>query len=120
MDFVTTISDDILARKKMQVEDYINYILSESQPLDEIAICCFARMYHLHVEITMDSMFWTTCQDHDFHKCDKLLGFIGSLNFVSIRWKTTSDENIPEPEPEPGTSQNYTGKIVIYLGFGLS
>ena len=38
----------------MPVTDYINYILSECQPLDEIAIWCFARMYYIHIGIIMD------------------------------------------------------------------
>ena len=101
-DFLTEISSHILAWKKMPVTDYINYILSECQPFDEIAICCFARMYHIHIRIIMDDMYWTTRKDHDLKKCDKLLGFIGGLQFVSIKWKTTDDNK--DEESEPGTS----------------
>ena len=82
------ISSEILSQKKMHSDDYIYYILSESQPLDEIGICCFARMYHLHIGIIMDTMYWTAHRDHDIQKCDKLLGFMGGLKFVSM--KTTS------------------------------
>ena len=35
-------------------------------------------------------------------KCDKLLDFIGGLQFVSIKWKTTDDNK--DEESEPGTS----------------
>ena len=77
----------------MNIDDYINYILSESQPLDEIGKCCFSWMYHLHVGIIMDMMYWTTRHDHDIHKCDKLLGYIGGLSFVSMRWKVTPEKS---------------------------
>ena len=99
-DFLTNISSHILARKKMPVTDYMNYILSECQPFDEIAICCFARMYHIHIGIIMDDMYWTTRKDHDLKKCDKLLGFIGGLQFVSIKRKTTDDNTDEESEPD--------------------
>ena len=101
-DFLTEISSHILAQKKMPVSDYINYILSECQPFDEIAICCFARMYRIHIGIIMDDMYWTTQKDHDLKKCDKILGFIGGIQFVSIKWKTTDDNK--DEESEPGTS----------------
>ena len=48
----------------------------------------------------MDTMYWTTHQDHDLHKCHKLLGYIGGLSFTSIKWKTSVDSE-PEPEHEP-------------------
>ena len=99
-EFVWKISSDILSCKKQCLEYYINYILSESQPLDEIALCCFAQMYHIHIEIIMDMMYWTTCQDHDLHKYHKLLGYIGGLSFTSIKWNTSVDSE-PEPEHEP-------------------
>ena len=98
---MTQISSNILARKKQPLEDYINYILSEGQPLDEIAICCFMRMYHIHIAVIMDSMFWTTCKDHDLQKCNKILGFIGSLSFISMKWKTQAEDTHVEQEPGP-------------------
>ena len=55
-------------------------------------------------------MFWTTHKDHDLHKCDKLFGFIGGLNFVSIKWKTTDDNKVAELEPEPEPSTSHLGK----------
>ena len=79
MEFLLQIASDILSLNNQPIDDYINYILSESQPLDEIGICCFAKMYRLHIAIIMDTMFWTTCQDHDINKCDKILGFKGGL-----------------------------------------
>ena len=57
VEFLLQISSDILSWKNMHIDDYINHILSESQPLDEIGICCFARMYHLHIGIIMDMMY---------------------------------------------------------------
>ena len=67
-DFLTEISSHILAQKKMPTTDYINYILSECKPFDEIAICCFARMYHIHIGIILDYMYWTTQKDHDLEE----------------------------------------------------
>ena len=105
------IASDILSIKKQAIDDYINSILSDSQPLDQIGICCFTRMYHLHIGIIMDTMFWTTHQDHDINKCDKILGFKGGLRFVSMKWKTTPDspeKSTSEQESETGTSDKDT------------
>ena len=52
----------------------------------------------------MDTMYWTTCQDHNIQQCDKLFGFMGGLKFVSMKWKTTTDDPISEEEAVPGTS----------------
>ena len=38
LEFLLQIACDILSQKKQPINDYINYILSESQPLDEIRI----------------------------------------------------------------------------------
>ena len=106
-DFLLQISSDILSWEKIHIDDYINYIISENQPLDEIAIFCFARMYHLHIDIIMDTMYWTTHRDHNIKKCDKLLGFMGGLKFVGMRWKTTTvtpDNSSSEEENVAGTS----------------
>lgn len=94
----------------MPLSDYVNYMLSECQPLDEIAICCFARMYHIHIGIVMDNMFWTTRKDHDLNKCDKLLGFIGGLKFVSIKWKTRADNTVPDSELQHKPSTSHLNK----------
>ena len=106
--FLLQISSDILSQKKIHIDDdYINYIISENQPLDEIAICCFARMYHLHIGIILDTMYWTTCRDYNIQKCDKLLGFMGSLKFVGMKWKTmpvTPDNSSSEEDDVAGTS----------------
>ena len=106
VDFLLQISSDILSQKKIHIDDYINYIISENQPLDEIAICCFARMYHLHIGIIMDTMYWTTHRDHNIQKCDKLLGFMGSLKFVGMEWKTTpvTPDNSSSEDDVAGTS----------------
>ena len=106
-EFLLQIASDILSHKKQPIDDHINYILAESQPLDEIGICCFARMYHLHIAIIMDTMFWTTRWDHDINKCDQILGFKGGLQFVSMKWKTktdNADKPTSEAELDPQTS----------------
>ena len=107
-DFSLQIASDILSRKKQPIDDCISCILSESQPFDEIAICCFARMYHLHVGIIMDTQYWTTHHDHDIQKCDKLLGFLGGLKFVSMKWKSTPENSSCEGQSEPEMSDSDT------------
>ena len=112
-EFLLQVASDILSHKKQPIDDYINYILSESQPLEEIRICCSARMYHLHIAIIMDTIYWTTCQDQDINKCDKILGFKGGLQFVSMKQKTTADDAdkpTSEPELDPHTSNVDTTK----------
>ena len=67
--------------------------------MDEIAICCFARMYHIHVAVIMGLMFWILEKTKIFISVMKL-GFIGSLSFISMKWKTSTGDT----DPEPGTS----------------
>ena len=105
-EFLLQIKSDILSCKKQPINDYTSYILSESQPLDKIGICCFARMYHLYVGIIMDTQYWTTHRDHDIQKCDKLLGFLGSLKFVSMKWKSTQGNSSSEGQSEPEISDS--------------
>ena len=51
-------------------------------------------------------MFWTTHKDHDLQKCGKILGFIGGLNFIGMKWKTQNEDTHVEQEPGPsGTSK---------------
>ena len=51
-------------------------------------------------------MYWTTRNDHDLHKCHKLLDYMGGLNFISIKWKTSMVSE-PELEHEPDTRKSY-------------
>ena len=63
-------------------------------------------------------MYWTTRKDHDLKKCDKLLGFIGGLQFVSIKWKTTDDNKDEESEPDTsglGNTPDNHGRISYNL-----
>ena len=108
LEFLLQITSDILSCKKQPINDYISYILSESQPLDEIGICCFTHMYHLHVGIIMGTQYWTTHHDHDIQKCDKLLSFLGSLKFVSMKWKSTPENSSSEGQSEPEVSDSDT------------
>ena len=51
-------------------------------------------------------------------KCDKLLGFIGGLQFVSIKWKTTDDNKDEESEPDTsghGSTPDNHGRISYNL-----
>ena len=107
-DFLLQIASDILSRKKQPIDDYISCILSDNQPFDEIAICCFTHLYHLHVGIIMDTQYWTTHHDHDIQKCNKILGFLGGLKFVSMKWESTPENCSSEGQSEPEMSDSDT------------
>ena len=64
-------------------------------------------MYHLHVGIIMDMQYWTTVMIMIF-KNAMLLGFLGGLKFVSMKWKSTPENSSSEGQSEPEISGSDT------------
>ena len=60
INFVEKVGSIILQHKGLSMENYISMMSQIGQPLDEIGIVLVARMYHIHVAIIQDDMFWTT------------------------------------------------------------
>ena len=84
INFVQHIGSYLFDVKGLDVQQYIDSMANNGQPLDEIGIVVIACMYHVHIGIIMDGCFWTSCRDHDLKECKILLSWQGQLNFVDI------------------------------------
>ena len=65
MTFVEKVGTHILSCKGITTDNYIAMMSEIGQPLDEIGIVLVARMYHIHIAIIQDNMYWTTRHDHN-------------------------------------------------------
>ena len=76
-----------LSCKGITTDNYIAMMSEIGQPLDEIAIVLVARMYHIHIAIIQDNMYWTTRRDHNIVFCKVVFGWQGKLKFIDIKRK---------------------------------
>ena len=55
--------------KRFGVDTYIDNMMKPVFKFDEIALLCYARMYHRHIFIMMECTFWTSHKDNNVNKC---------------------------------------------------
>ena len=80
-DWVHKISKTLLSKRKEQLHDYLQFIISPNTILDEIGITPIVRMYNTHVGVVIKGRLWTTQLIGDINMCDVVLAFLGKLQF---------------------------------------
>ena len=80
-DWVHKISKTLLSKKKEQLHDYLQFIITPNTILDEIGITLIARMYDIHVGAVIKERLWATQMIADINMCDVVLAFMGKLQF---------------------------------------
>ena len=86
-DWIVKIGTNILVKKGLDVDTYMDNMTKPSFKFDEIALLCYARMYHRHIFIMMEGRFWTSHQDNDVNKCHLRYASLGNLQFGMLRAK---------------------------------
>ena len=94
MTWLQKISANILDKKKLRLEDYLNGLISDSAPFDEIGILIFSRMFHIHMCVLMKGYFWTTNDNEDMEQCDITLVYRGALVFDDTTRKVDNEEDL--------------------------
>ena len=86
-DWIVKIGTKFLARKGLDVDTYIDSMTKPGFQFDEIALLCYARMYHRHILIMMEGRFWTSRKDNDVNKYRLRYAFLGNLQFGRVTGK---------------------------------
>ena len=60
MYFVEAVGGQLIRKKGLDVQDYMNSIVEPQAPIDEIGIVLLALMYKMHVCIFLEGKYFTT------------------------------------------------------------
>ena len=71
----------ITEKKRLRLESYLHYIISDNLVIDEICLVILAKMYKIHIGILYRSDYWTTNKSKDIDTCDIVFAYRGKLNF---------------------------------------
>ena len=85
MEWMQQISTRTLESKGLTLDDYMYSMSQYNQPLDEIAILAFARMYHVHIAILQNGCYWSTNHNKKLEECNIFLLYYGKLEFEDTR-----------------------------------
>ena len=100
MSWVQEISANILDKKKIQIKDYLNGLISESSPIDEIGLLIFSRIYHIHLSVLLKGYIWMTNANENIEKCDMTLVYRGCLAFNDATRKIDNSGNSDDNKGE--------------------
>ena len=79
--FKTTMQS-ILAKKGMDIDEYLVKLLKGAIPFDEGAILLFARATGLHFCVILNDEFWCTNYDNECEKWAGMMMYCGNLKFL--------------------------------------
>ena len=82
---IEDISKDILLKKELTVDDYLETMCQKAVPIDEICILILAWMYHLQLCILFKNHYWCALNGADVSMSKIVLIFHGKLGFSDTR-----------------------------------
>ena len=82
MPWIASVSHDILSRKGIKVEDYVNDLQDLSTPLDHLGLLIIARMYHRHFAVFMKDSVWLTRSNNSIENCAIYFAYNGGSSFL--------------------------------------
>ena len=79
------VTKNLLAKKGMNLSDYIVSMLSGKVPLDEAGILLFARATGLHFGVYYSDAYWCTNADKDTDRWSAMFLYAGNLKFFDTQ-----------------------------------
>ena len=84
-DFCESISMDILVKKKLTFDGYLQTIVMEHIPIDEIGLLILCRMYHLQSCVLFKNHYWCALNGANVQNSKIVVAFRGKLRFSDMR-----------------------------------
>ena len=83
--FMEKISQDILQKKKLSLDNYVKMITLPGVPVDEIGLLILATMYHLKLCVLLKHHSWCALNGSYVANSELVIAFHGKLLFSDTR-----------------------------------
>ena len=94
-DWIKTVLKPFIEKKKQDLQEYLEHVVTEDYKCDEVGLFLFARMFHIQIGVIVNGVAWTTHFKQDLKQCDFVLGYKGCCQFVLLE-KLQPDETLEE------------------------
>ena len=94
-DWIKTVLKPFIEKKKQDLQEYLEHVVTENYKCDEVGLFLFARMFHIQIGVIVNGVAWTTHFKQDLKQCDFVLGYKGCCQFVLLE-KLQPDETLEE------------------------
>ena len=81
MQWIQCVGAEILAKKKLKIEDYCNDLSEMVTPIDQLGLLIIAHMYHQHFGVFLKDGVWSTRRDNSLENCTIYFAYNGGSAF---------------------------------------
>ena len=78
-------------KKGLDLNEYLENLISPKVPMDELGLLIMACMYHSHIAVIMFDWTWTSGFDLKGTQCHFVLAYCGGLHFLATCDRLASD-----------------------------
>ena len=82
MTWIASVGENILSRKGLKIEDYVNNLQELATPIDQLGLLIIAQMYHRHFAVFMKDGVWSTCANNSIENCAIYFTYNGGSSFL--------------------------------------
>ena len=94
-DWIKMVLKPFIEKKKQDLQEYLEHVITENYKCDEVGLFLFARMFHIQIGVIVNGVAWTTHFKQDLKQCDFVLGYKGCCQFVLLE-KLQPDETVED------------------------
>ena len=94
-DWIKTVLKPFIEKKKQDLQEYLEHVITENYKCDEVGLFLFARMFHIQIGVIVNGVAWTTHFKQDLKQCDFVLRYKGCCQFILLE-KLQPDETLEE------------------------
>ena len=98
MTWIASVGENILSRKGLKIEDYVNDLQELATPIDQLGLLIIARMYHRNFAVFMKDGVWSTHANNSIENCAIYFTYNGGSSFldtVEVE-PVINDDNVDE------------------------
>ena len=89
--WIASVGKSFIKKKGLELNEYLENLISPKVPMDELGLLIMARMYHSHVAVIMYDWTWTSGFDLQPTQCHFVLAYCGGLHFLATCDRLASD-----------------------------
>ena len=82
MTWIASVQENILSRKGIKIEDYVNDLQELATPIDQLGLLLIAGMYHRHFAVFMKDGVWSTRANNSIENCAIYFTYNGGSSFL--------------------------------------
>ena len=109
--WVRMISKTILGHKKIELHNYLSYLVPPGFKYDKITLLITAYMYDFHIVVILNGKYWSTMAKHDIYKGHVFLAYFGKLKF-KLDFALATPKTTPAAAETPAVTPTSPAAVV--------